>query len=223
MHIVKTPSKPHTLSFVLFFLLFYVLLIARTIWLYPYINSHVNASLSPYLIGLTKLLLWVVPIFCYLYYIKKENPWSYLKLTTSPKKGVLWMSLAILYYLLTNLYTHIFQGAQFHFALSPDVWINGIIFVGFIEEIPFRGLLFQKLHALLGFWQASMLSSLLFLLIHIPGWMVDGRTLFPNTLYTMGFIFLFGIVMCVVLKCSNSLWICIFIHSLNNFWSITNG
>jgi membrane protease YdiL (CAAX protease family) len=43
--------------------------------------------------------------------------------------------------------------------------------VGFFEEIPFRGYILQKLAIRMNFWLANMLTSLLFVGVHLPGWL----------------------------------------------------
>jgi len=44
------------------------------------------------------------------------------------------------------------------------------LLIGIIEEIPYRGFMLQKLAERLGFWRANLITSLLFLAIHLPGW-----------------------------------------------------
>ena len=61
------------------------------------------------------------------------------------------------------------------------------ILVGFFEEIPFRGFILQKLQERFDFWTAVVISSLLFVGAHIPGWIMLGSL----TAYNAGYIFAF--------------------------------
>jgi membrane protease YdiL (CAAX protease family) len=94
-------------------------------------------------------------------------------------------------------------------AFGFGAWLDMVVLVGFVEEIPFRGLVFQKLNEFMGFWPASLLGSFLFVCLHLP-----------TSPYTALYIFVFAWMMCVVLKRSGSLWGCIIIHSLNDLLSL---
>jgi uncharacterized protein len=94
-----------------------------------------------------------------------------------------------------------------------------IVRVGFFEEIPCRGLVFQKLNELLGFWPASLLGSFVFVCLHVPYWISLGTPLFSYP-YTALYIFVFAWLLCFVLKRSGSLWGCIIIHGLNGLLSL---
>ena len=62
------------------------------------------------------------------------------------------------------------------------------------------------------FWLANLITSLLFVTIHLPGWIVLG-TLSVGPVVT---IFVFGIVMALALRYSKSLWAPILTHSAND-------
>ena len=85
--------------------------------------------------------------------------------------------------------------------------------IGFIEEVPFRGFILQKLEERVGHALAVMTSSLLFLAIHLPGW-ISLNTLRPEKGVT---IFIVGVVLAVIFKYSGSLWSAIIAHTSNNF------
>jgi membrane protease YdiL (CAAX protease family) len=87
--------------------------------------------------------------------------------------------------------------------------------IGFVEEIPFRGFIFQKFRERLSFWVANLISSLLFSAIHLPGW-ISLHLLSPETIV---FVFFFGMLMVVIFRYSGSLWSTIVSHSLNDFLS----
>jgi membrane protease YdiL (CAAX protease family) len=76
-------------------------------------------------------------------------------------------------------------------ASEFGTWLNMIVRVGFFEEIPCRGLVFQKLNELLGFWPASLLGSFVFVCLHVPYWISLGTPLFSYP-YTALYIFEFA-------------------------------
>jgi len=87
--------------------------------------------------------------------------------------------------------------------------------VGFFEEIPFRGFILQKLWTRMGFWLANVLTSLLFVAVHLPGWL-------SLHLFNWGLaanIFVFGLAAGTVFRYSRSLWACIIGHDANDFIS----
>jgi membrane protease YdiL (CAAX protease family) len=60
-----------------------------------------------------------------------------------------------------------------------------------------------------------LISSLLFLGVHLPGWI----SLHLLNAPTVVSVFVFGAAMAILLKLSKSLWACIVAHSLNDFIS----
>lgn len=87
--------------------------------------------------------------------------------------------------------------------------------IGIIEEIPYRGFMLRKFAERLNFWLANLITSVLFVAIHLPGWMAL-HTLRTETGVT---IFIFGFVMGTVFRWSDSLWTPIVTHSANDFLS----
>src|SRR5262249_8344094 len=119
-------------------------------------------------IGL-RLIIWVVPVFLYLRYLDGVDPVDYLKLKECWRRG-------LVFGLIFSLLNFIFSGIAY--GIPPFNWdhvtwnsvLGTSFFVGFIEEVPFRGFILQKLQERMDFWSANIVSSLLFLLIHFPGW-----------------------------------------------------
>src|SRR5262249_23402910 len=90
------------------------------------------------------------------------------------------------------------------------------LLIGFIEEIPYRGFILQKFQERYGFWVANLLSSLLFLSMHLPGWI----SLHVLRAEVVIFVFFFGALMAFVFRYSKSLGSAIVAHSLNDFLSV---
>jgi membrane protease YdiL (CAAX protease family) len=71
----------------------------------------------------------------------------------------------------------------------------------------------QRLAETFGFWIATLISSLLFLTIHLPGWI--SLHLFKTSSAVT--VFVFAVVMAIVFKYGKSLWGPIIAHSTNDF------
>jgi membrane protease YdiL (CAAX protease family) len=159
-----------------------------------------------------RLLVWVLPVFVYLRHIDHQDPIEYLKLKQNWRRGVV-IGLAL------SLLNFLGSMARFgapHPSVQSLTW-NSVIgtsfLIGFIEEIPYRGFILQKFEERYGFWVAFLLSSLLFLSIHIPGWLSLHLLKAESAIS----VFIFGAVMAIVFRYGKSLWGPIIAHSLNDF------
>jgi membrane protease YdiL (CAAX protease family) len=85
------------------------------------------------------------------------------------------------------------------------LWLAAFALVGISEEITFRGYLQSTLTRGLGFWPASILTSLLFGLAHVPN---HGESALGLSLVVAA-----GMVFCILLRASGSLWMGIGFHA----------
>ena len=161
-----------------------------------------------------RVLLWVMPVFLYLRFMDHVHPVAYLKLNQYWKRGVL-LGLALS---LLNFFGMLLRFGPPHPSLHAVTWnsvFSTSILIGVFEEIPFRGFVFQKLQEQFPFWTANLLSSLLFLGIHLPGWIMLHTLTWSNVLS----IFVLGVMFAVIFYFSKTLWSSIITHSLNDFLS----
>lgn len=84
-----------------------------------------------------------------------------------------------------------------------------------VEEIFFRGFLLNKFWQTTGFWRANLASSLLFALVHFPGWFALGRAMPLVATDALGLL-VFGLVFGWAMKKTGSLWTAYILHALNN-------
>jgi membrane protease YdiL (CAAX protease family) len=182
---------------------------------YPRVRTLGEGTLLYALINLAiRGLLWVLPVFVYLRYVDGVRPTQYLKLREHWRRGLL----VALAFSALNLLASLAQHGWPHLRAGAITWnsvLSTSLLIGFVEEIPFRGLVFQKLNEWFSFPWASLLSSLLFLAIHLPGWL--SLHLFKTQ--TAIFVFVFGVLMTFLLRYSRSLWAPIVSHSLNDFFA----
>jgi uncharacterized protein len=183
--------------------------------LYPKVAAIGAATLAYALVNIgIRLAVWVVPVWLYVRFVDGAEPLEYLRLRQHKRRGVV---IGIIVTAL-NLVGSLTRFGLPHLSMQRVSW-NSILgtstMVGFIEEIPYRGFILQKIAERTNFWIANLITSLLFLAIHVPGWLAL-NTLRADTAAT---IFVFGFVMGVVFKYAGSLWAPIIAHSTNDFLS----
>ncbi len=217
MHSAREKIHTAFVPFTLYLIFFFALWAFSRIMLIPWLE-HQQIGATDAVETIWKFLVFVVPVLLYLSLIDHVKPLAYLRLTSQLKQGLIWGiigCLPSLVILLSYLFSH-------HFILQPqktNIWEN-IIFVGITEEIPFRGFLLQKLEPVLGFWPASILASLLFVLIHVPEWLEMGQTSPAFWLRSTIGLFIVGWLLCLLLRQSRSLWSCVIAHSFYNLVNV---
>ena len=185
-------------------------------WIYPWMQSLGNRTLRYALLNpLFRLLVWVLPVFLYLRYIDHRDPIKYLKLKEHWKRGVI-IGLILT---LINFVGSMLRFGIPHPTMQSFTW-NSVIgtsfLIGFIEEVPYRGFILQKFEEHCGFWIANLLSSLLFVSMHLPGWISLHLFRVGNVIT----VFVFGVVMAIVFKYGKTLWGPIIAHSSNDFLAV---
>jgi membrane protease YdiL (CAAX protease family) len=150
---------------------------------------------------------------------EKTNPLVYLKLNKNILKGILWgAAIGGSIFLFNVLASYLMIGkVLFNGRISEELWIKAILLVGLSEEVLFRGFILQKVSNIFGFWTGNLVSAFLFLLIHIPGWIMTNNMQSPMNMITL---VLLGLIFGFVLKKSNSLWGSMVAHSINNYTSL---
>jgi membrane protease YdiL (CAAX protease family) len=180
---------------------------------YPWATRTIGDATPAYaLINIGfRLLIWVLPVWWYLRYIDNVNVWEYLQLKQYWRRGVIvGLTLSVINYLGTVA------------RIGPPVWssahvtwnsvLGTSVLVGVFEEIPFRGFVLRKLQERFDFVTSMVISSILFVGAHVPGWIVLGSL----TASIIVYIFVFGSLMALILRYSRSLWAPIISHSLND-------
>jgi membrane protease YdiL (CAAX protease family) len=209
----RNDRRPAALApFVAYVVAFHGLWILWPFFLYPRLQAVGDRTLTYAALNLSfRFLFWIAPVLAYLRYVDRVDPFEYLKLTRNVRRGVL---VAIGLTAINVVGTYARFGPP-HLSLHRVTWnsILGTSFaVGFIEEIPYRGFMLQKLNERMNFWLANVVSSLLFLSIHLPGWIA----LHTWNAGAAVSIFVLGFIFAVAVKYSGSLWSSILAHSAND-------
>lgn len=182
-------------------------------WIYPWMQSLGKTTLFYALVNIPlRLLVWVLPVFLYLRHIDHVDPIEYLRLRQNWKRGVI---IGIVLSLI-NFFGSMMRFGIPHPTLQSFDWNSAIgtsFLIGFIEEVPYRGFILQKFEERCGFWIANLLSSLLFLSMHLPGWI----SLHLFKVEGVISVFIFGAVMAIIFRYGKTLWGPIITHSTNDF------
>ena len=162
-----------------------------------------------------RILVWVVPVFLYLRHVDHVEPLAYLKLTDGFRRAVAVAAIVTA----LNFLGYMARFGLPHPSAAHLTWnslLGTSFLVGFIEEIPYRGFMLQKFTDLLGFPWAGLLTSVLFLVVHLPGWLA----LRVFAWDTAAFVFVFAVLMALLVRYSKSLWASILTHSANDCLSV---
>jgi membrane protease YdiL (CAAX protease family) len=89
------------------------------------------------------------------------------------------------------------------------LWGTATLLVGFCEELTFRGYVQFTLASGLGFWPAAVVSSLAFGVTHMSDSFYDWRGVLSAAL--------FGLLFCLILQRTGSLWMAVGLHSAVDF------
>lgn len=161
-----------------------------------------------------RIAVWLAPVWFYLRYVDRVDPFEYLKLKNHIGRGLLMgIGLTIL-----NAMGTVARFGLPHPTMERVTWnsvLGTSLLVGVIEEVPYRGFMLRKFAERLNFWLANLITSLLFLAIHLPGW-IALHTLNGPAMMTVA---VFGFVMGLAVKWSDSLWAAVVAHSANDFMS----
>ena len=206
---------PAFAPFLAYVVVFHLCWIAWPFIVYPRVTALGDATLAYALVNISlRLQVWVVPVVLSLRQVDRIEPLGYLKLRRHAGRGMV-VALAVT---ALNLAGSVARFGPPHLSMQALTWnsVLGTSFlVGFIEEIPYRGFMLQKFTERLGFWMATVLTSALFVAIHVPGWVA----LHMLTIDRAASIFIFAVVMAIVFRYSRSLWAPIIAHSANDCMS----
>ncbi|MBQ8959684.1 MAG: CPBP family intramembrane metalloprotease [Ruminococcus sp.] len=179
-------EKRNAKVYILYILLFFLAWTLETFL----VSGRLEAAFSTSVSGLSqdgicKTLIWAVPA---LLLIRRYNDRLFVqKELFVPRHG--WpLFLAI--FLVFTVYLLIIKYRQSgKIALAEDfspLLILVYLFVGFNEEIVFRGWLLNAVYREDKMWQCFLVNSLLFLAIHFPSWIQHGS--FAGNILSGGFM-----------------------------------
>jgi hypothetical protein len=203
-------------AFVLFVVLFFVVWSLRATVFY-FIDQGISSDvwLGVYS-QLMKVILWAVPVCLYIRYIDKASIREALKLGNPKGK---WRS--IFAWLAAFTAVMLFS-ASVQKGVLPHAPTNGwlvLLLANIVspvcEEIMFRGFILNKLMDRTSFWKANLITSFLFVAIHIPFWLY-ARGLTGEVAFDLGGVMVVSLILGYFFKKFDSLTPPILAHVINN-------
>jgi uncharacterized protein len=216
---MEPPStKPHREPWPVW-LHFVLLLALQSAYAWSYVRSPWlrTAILVPVML---RLVIWTLPVLAFLA-LEGRPVLDYLKLREHALRGVVWGVAVGVLILAGNVAAHcVLSGScRVSFDIGLNRWVGPVALVGLSEEVAFRGFFLQKLAERAGFARANTLQALLFVLIHLPGWILLGQFHLPGALRLVGSVSLVALFTGWLLRRTRSLWTCMIVHSFNNLAS----
>jgi membrane protease YdiL (CAAX protease family) len=205
-----SPASP----FLVYVIVFHLAWIGWPFIIYPRLTGIGETTLLYAIVNVAlRLLIWVLPVWLYIRLIDGVDPLHYLKLRRFGRGAMVGIALTVL-----NLLGSLARFGVPHVALHRLTWnaaLGTSLLVGLIEEIPYRGFILQKLEERIGFQRANLITSILFVSIHLPGWMA----LHALRTDVAAAVFILSIVFGLAFRYSGSLWAAVVTHSGNDFLS----
>jgi len=166
-----------------------------------------------------KFIVWVFPLLVLLRYYFKVNLRDYLRLVNM-KRGLLSGAvLGVIFISLSAIYD--FLAKSFHPPTINLSFCGAIIFAPLFEEIVFRGFILRSIYdENQAFWKANLITALMFLGIHIPGWYFQERLFLISSVTSVLTVLLVGLIAGYAKRRSDSLWGSILFHAINNLYSL---
>ena len=207
------PTSPAS-PFLVYVIVFHLAWIGWPFIIYPRLTAIGETTLLYAIVNIAlRLLIWIVPVWLYIRLIDGVDPFHYLKLRRFGRGAMVGMALTAL-----NFLGSLARFGAPHVALHRLTWnavLGTSLLVGLIEEIPYRGFILQKLEERIGFQRANLITSILFVSIHLPGW-VALHALRADVVTT---VFILSIVFGLAFQYTGSLWAAVVTHSGNDFLS----
>jgi membrane protease YdiL (CAAX protease family) len=202
------------LAFTIYVFSFFLVWTGYVLWVYPWMTTLGDNSLRYALVNIgIRLVVWIIPVFLFLKYVDHvDDALDYLRLRSNWRRGVV---VGIAFAIAILLGTILMRGLpDFHkVRFTWNSFLSTTLLIGVVEELPFRGLMLRKFEEQFDFWLANLFSSLLFLGIHLPGWIALHFFKWQNVIS----VFLLGVLFSIVVKLTRSLWSSIIAHGGNNF------
>ena len=198
---MKKELEKHEFKITIFMIVIYLVL--NSICINNFGDKHFITAICNILLSLGIIL-----------FILKNNLVSYYKLDKFPKLKQFLYFIPLLLLMSVNLWT----GININNSILEIIYFMiSMICVGFLEEIIFRGLLFQMMSKD-NIHQAIILTSLTFGIGHILNLL--NRAEFIPTIIQIIYAVSTGYMFAIILVKGNSLWPCIITHSVVNSLSI---
>ena len=162
----------------------------------------------------------LIPALIYSWKAYGSEMWTFLGFR-NVKSGFIWGGSFSLFLILINVLLPMKLGYTFIIPTTLTIWINHIIGSPFAEEILFRSVVFQELSRKTNVWKSTLISSLLFVILHVPKWILLNELGLMMLMKRSAYIFVVGIIFTVLFHKSKSLLGSLIPHSIHNLISMS--
>ena len=171
--------------------------------------------------ALLKFILRVIPAMVFVRRTKNRSPLTYLEITQSPNLrswmaclGLTFMFLITVSAIELTIGRKSISVMQFHSMTFIHIILQFIL-PPLFEEILFRGFVLKELLTLFPRSLAIVISSILFVVVHLPYWITHGGV--SHALIAKAFgVFVFSLVASWIYTVSRSVWPPTVAHIANN-------
>lgn len=153
------------------------------------------------------ITIFVVPTIIFILKFIHKNPITYLNLKPKSLKPIL-IGFGICAFI--TLIFSITNKFQFKLDKINFLILCGTMLAGVFEEIPFRGLYQTILKKRYGFIKANIITSILFMLLHI-------KFILSGNILQLIMLFFIGLWLGYIYEKTESIWAPIMVHSTFNF------
>jgi uncharacterized protein len=170
-----------------------------------------------------KVLVWILPAVLAIRLIERADVAEFMEARPQDApRGLRWGLLVGLALVVVSYVGKTLPSGTPPRALTLDlVLLNAVVVAPLVEEITLRGFFLKRLELNgRGFWSANILTTLVFVLMHVPGWLFKGR--FPSMVslvLAMGPLAVLSLLLGWTKKRSKSLYGPIVLHAINNLYS----
>ncbi len=161
-----------------------------------------------------RTVVWCAAAGAWVLWQKPMQPAAWLGLAPVGARVVLWTAAAFAAIVAWNVLRAALIGlpADKLAGLGLVGYVKSLVGV-FVEELVFRGVIQTRAVELLPAWLAIALTALLFLAVHVPGWVLLSMSIDAGTVVT---VFLIGVICGVLRWWTGSLWPAVAAHWANN-------
>jgi membrane protease YdiL (CAAX protease family) len=167
---------------------------------------------------LLRTAIWIAAAFIWVRWQKTKAPLNWLGLKPV-SAGIVALSAAAFLGLLAwnGVRVAVAGSTPGHVGqLGGIALFSGLVGV-FVEELVFRGVVQTKLSEIMGSWLAILLAAALFLMIHVPGWLLLDL---PVNFQIAGSVFIIGAICGALRQWSKSIWPGVAAHWANNIGAL---
>ena len=168
-----------------------------------------------------KVIAWVLPALLAIRVIERASLVQFLELSHAGR-GMLWGGLVgLALAAVTFLGKTLPAGTPPHVPSFSLVLLNAVVVAPLVEEVTLRGFLLKRLElSSRSFWSANVLTTLVFVVMHVPGWHFRGRFHSMASLAQMMVpLAMLSLLFGWTKKRARSLYAAIVVHAMNNLYS----